>query len=200
MRHARTSACVHSAAAEDAEAVPCRVRQLHCHPASCAYLLFHGTAVPLRVLSQAPWRCWATEQLARPPRRAPAVLFSVARGPKCRIEPVHSCPQLPGILALLGRANEPASGHAAAVLRCCARQGELVHRLEPALPRLLALLREPRPRTAAARQVWATQQNAQVRQGCSCAASALPLVVVLHRKPQQHMPLAGHIEPASPLA
>lgn len=61
--------------------------------------------------------------------------------------------QLPGILALLGRANEPATGHAAAVLRCCARQGELVHRLEPALPRLVALLREPRPRTAAARQV-----------------------------------------------
>ena len=91
---------------------------------------------------------------AAPGARSPVLCCEC---PKCRIEPVRSCPQLPGILALLGRANEPASGHAAAVLRCCARQGELVHRLEPALPRLLALLREPRPRTAAARQVWASR-------------------------------------------
>ena len=84
-------------------------------------------------------------------------------------EPGAAVPQLPSILALLGPANEPVTGHAAAVLRCCARQGELVHRLEPALPRLMALLREPRPRTSAARQVWASRAGL----GIFCRESGL---------------------------
>lgn len=61
--------------------------------------------------------------------------------------------QLPLILGMLGHVNEIATGRAAAVLCCIARQPELVYRLEAALPRLMTLLREPRPRGVAARQV-----------------------------------------------
>lgn len=103
---------------------------------------------------------------------------------------MRSCPQLPGILALLGHANEPVTGHAAAVLRCCARQEELVHRLEPALPRLMSLLRKTRPRTSAARQVRAERRSGARQQSGLVAqermlqvADALPLPTVPHREP-----------------
>jgi len=80
---------------------------------------------------------------------------------------IAGCKQLPLLLALLGRMDEPATWRAAAVLCSVARQPELAHGLEPALARLMAVLREPRPRGAAARQVRPRRQRP------ACAASPI---------------------------